>query len=449
MRRLRTALAVGASCLALAWGGGALAQALVLGGSASGGGGGSPAGPTNALQTNGGGGAFGSITPGTGVATALAITAIGPSAGGIVLGLDPGVGNSFIGALAGNNTTTGSYNAAQGYSALQNNTTGNYNAAQGGSALYANTTGSNNAAQGSSALYNNTTGNFNAAQGEGALYTNTTGGYNDAQGGLALYDNTTGGFNAAQGSSALYYNTTGGYNAAQGYFALYGNTTQVASLGSITGGSGYANGTYSSVQASLSSGSSAFTYPTVNVTVSGGAVTGVTLVTYGSGFKDTTTVLTVAASLIGGTGSGFTVPVASLTVGQYNTAVGARAGYNSSVALQTGTYDTYLGYGANAYADGYTNSTALGNGAQVTQSNQVQLGNSSVTLVSAAGAYRHQTVYSAAGTAVPACTSGLNGTEYLVSDATSPTNGGTYTSGGSVWAHVVCNGSSTTNITVF
>lgn len=51
------------------------------------------------------------------------------------------------------------------------------------------------------------------------------------------------------------------------------------------------------------------------------------------------------------------------------------------------------------------------------------------------------TIYSAAGTALPSCVSGLKGMTAWVSDATSPTYRGTYTSGGSVFAPVMCNGS--------
>ena len=51
-------------------------------------------------------------------------------------------------------------------------------------------------------------------------------------------------------------------------------------------------------------------------------------------------------------------------------------------------------------------------------------------------------IYSAAGTALPSCVSGITGQEAVVSDATSPTFLGTYTSGGSVKSPVLCNGSS-------
>jgi hypothetical protein len=53
---------------------------------------------------------------------------------------------------------------------------------------------------------------------------------------------------------------------------------------------------------------------------------------------------------------------------------------------------------------------------------------------------RTATTYSAAGTALPACNTASQGTHAQVSDATSPTYLGTYTSGGSVIAPVFCNG---------
>ena len=57
------------------------------------------------------------------------------------------------------------------------------------------------------------------------------------------------------------------------------------------------------------------------------------------GFKDTTTVLTAPAASIGGTGSGFTVAVATLNAASSNTAVGYQAGYTN----QTGTNNSFFG----------------------------------------------------------------------------------------------------------
>lgn len=57
------------------------------------------------------------------------------------------------------------------------------------------------------------------------------------------------------------------------------------------------------------------------------------------------------------------------------------------------------------------------------------------------------TVYSAAGTALPSCTSSLNGTTATVSDATAPTYRASYASGGTVTTLVQCDGASTTWLT--
>ena len=65
--------------------------------------------------------------------------------------------DTFYGTGAGNNSTTGIYDSAFGYSVLTFNTTGSSNTAIGTSALYNNTTGSSNTASGVSALHSNTT----------------------------------------------------------------------------------------------------------------------------------------------------------------------------------------------------------------------------------------------------------------------------------------------------
>lgn len=67
-------------------------------------------------------------------------------------------------------------------------------------------------------------------------------------------------------------------------------------------------------------------------------------------------------------------------------------------------------------------------------------GNSSVIQNVIHGGLLNATIYSAAGAALPFCITGLKGEEAVVSDATSPTYLGTYTSGGSVVAPVMCNG---------
>ena len=187
------------------------------------------------------------------------------------------------------------------------------------------------------------------------------------------------------------------------------NTTGVATFGTIVGGSAYTNGTYNGVQLTYSSGTTAATYPTANIVVSGGVVTSVTLVTAGTGFKDTTTVMTAtAASIGGGTGTGFTVAVATLRSGGSNSAFGYQAlcynttgGYNTAVGYQAGYYyngttgnnttpsnSVYIGNGTSALADGQTNQIVIGDSAIGAGSNTVTLGNTSiVTTILRGGVY--------------------------------------------------------------
>lgn len=81
----------------------------------------------------------------------------------------------------------------------------------------------------------------------------------------------------------------------------------IATFGAITAGSAYTNGTYFNVPLTGGSGSGA----TARVVVSGGAVTSVTLQNPGV-FYAVGNTLSAAASSIGGTGSGFSIPVATV-----------------------------------------------------------------------------------------------------------------------------------------
>ena len=81
----------------------------------------------------------------------------------------------------------------------------------------------------------------------------------------------------------------------------------VATLGSITGGSAYTNGTYLNVSLTGGAGTGAV----ATIVVSGGAVTSVTLTQGGSNYVVGDT-LSAAASTIGGTGTLFSVPVATV-----------------------------------------------------------------------------------------------------------------------------------------
>jgi len=88
--------------------------------------------------------------------------------------------------------------------------------------------------------------------------------------------------------------------------------SSIATLGTITPGTGYTNGTYTGVTLTTLSGTAPSVSPIATIVVSGNQVASVTLTANGAGV-DTTTVLTAPASSIGGTGSGFSVPVASIT----------------------------------------------------------------------------------------------------------------------------------------
>ena len=71
--------------------------------------------------------------------------------------------NTFYGEGAGHSMTTGTFDAAFGYSALYYTTSGNQNTAIGASALIGNTIGDYNTATGAFALPLNTTGSSNTA----------------------------------------------------------------------------------------------------------------------------------------------------------------------------------------------------------------------------------------------------------------------------------------------
>jgi hypothetical protein len=123
-------------------------------------------------------------------------------------------------------------------------------------------------------------------------------------------------------------NTIGTVNAGSGYT---GNG--IATLGTIVGGNTYVNGTYVGVAVTSVTGSGYGAVATV--VVSGGAVTSVTFVNpqdRGSGYAAGDS-LTVASILIGGTGTGFSVPVA--TVGAATFANVSLIGGTGSLATAT------------------------------------------------------------------------------------------------------------------
>ncbi len=256
--------------------------------------------------------------------------------------------NAFYGGLSGNAITTGTSNSGFGHSALTGVTIGTANTGVGTYALqslaggqYATAVGyeSQQYINNSGTLYNSwntsigafslqgsntasdNTGIFNTAIGAQALSHNTSGGYGTAIGMGALVLNTTGNFNTATGKDALNSNTTGSSNSAYGYECLYSNVSGIRNA--------------------------AFGEKTLH------ECTGLDNTAFGSDALNLT------------------------TTANYNTAIGAFAG----AIRDNGGFNTFLGHSAIATANGFTNSTAVGDNSSISASNQVRIGNGSVTSI--------------------------------------------------------------------
>ena len=258
------------------------------------------------------------------------------------LALNPaarGQNNTALGTYTLYYLTTGNYNTATGFQALHNTTTGSYNTAMGTVALLANTTGQFNVASGYKALFNNIDGSSNTAIGSVALEGNTSGHDNTALGTVALNANTTGNYNTAAGAGALAKNTSGFGNTAVGHNSFSANTT------------GYAN---------VGVGEDALLF---NMDGHDNVALG-------------------ASSLSNNTNGSSNMASGNLalrlnTTGQSNTASG-------TVALQynvTGNNNTALGFnpGPLAANPNLTNATAIGANAIVSASNQIVLGDNTIT----------------------------------------------------------------------
>ena len=207
------------------------------------------------------------------------------------------------------------------------------NIAIGDSTLLFNTTGNYNIGLGFQALLNNIDGNNNIAMGEYALASNIEGSDNIAIGEEALEDNTLGFDNIAIGEDTLKSNTEGSDNIAIGDDALRDNTTGEFNI---------AIG--NDALDSLDEGDN-------NVSVGVDALN-------------------------------------DLASGNYNTALGFEAGgYNedsdNNISYASGV--TLLGALTNSTDSEISNSTAIGYGAVVTASNNIQLGNTDVNYVITSG----------------------------------------------------------------
>ena len=193
---------------------------------------------------------------------------------------------------------------------------------------YTGYSGSSNVSFGYSSFPNaRTTGYENTAMGYEALKSNTNGGGNTANGYKALYSNTKGTYNIATGANALYSNTEGNSNVATGSNALYSN---------MTGSSNVAAGHYALSQ--------------------------------NTGSSNTATGTFALGSNLGG---------------DSNTATGVYALYSNTI----GYNNTAIGAWANVSTNNLHNATAIGYGAVVNASDQVVIGNSSVTSIIAGSGF--------------------------------------------------------------
>jgi hypothetical protein len=107
-------------------------------------------------------------------------------------------------------------------------------------------------------------------------------------------------------------------------------TSSVKTLGTITGGAGYVIGTYTNVTLTGGSGSGA----KATVTVALGAVTAVTVTSRGAGYQ-VGDVLSASNTELGGTGAGFSVPVATLYAQGIQMSAAATATATASLTFST------------------------------------------------------------------------------------------------------------------
>ena len=139
--------------------------------------------------------------------------------------------------------------------------------------------------------------------------------------------------------TALYCNIT----IAAGAVSTVTITTlgPIATLGSITGGTLYTAGTYTDVALTGGLGSGAL----ATITVAAGSVTAVALTNLGSGYTPGD-VLSAATVDIGGTGSGFSIPVATITTAYTQSGTGYTVG-NVLSASATNLGGTGSGFSIN------------------------------------------------------------------------------------------------------
>lgn len=196
-----------------------------------------------------------------------------------------------------------------------------------------------NVAIANSALLSNTTGSYNIAIGNNALLSNIIGSYNVAIGNAALSTSTTD-FNTSVGYNALSSQNTGEQNAAFGYNALVVATTAIKNTAVGAG----------SMENTTTGG--------FNVAVGHDAL-----------LHNITGVGNIGIGWLSG---------ALATAGTGNVSIG----YDAGATMTSGDQNIFIGYTAGTHASQTTtptNSIAIGYNSYTTASNQMVLGNSSLT----------------------------------------------------------------------
>lgn len=263
-----------------------------------------------------------------------------------------GFNNVAIGMSAIRENINGDSNVAIGCYAMQNNSEGSKNVAVGYESLYYaggtsvsstdvvnectaigyealfNNQKDFNTAIGCQALKSNKTGENNTASGYQALMNNITGNWNTASGWKSLFLNKSGDYNTGLGTASLHINSDGDSNTGIGYTALFYNKTAKHNTGIGHGALFYSE----SVQTAWANAKTT-PQPIPNNN---------TAVGYMALFHN--------------------------RIGSNNTAVG----YNSGPTEYSSKNKAYV----------LDNTTCLGNGAVVHATNTIQIGNSSVALIS-------------------------------------------------------------------
>lgn len=283
-------------------------------------------------------------------------------------GTESGMYNTYSGIGAGYSTTRAKKNTGFGYQALYNDTSGWDNTAFGYKALSAG-----------AGLFpvDGLGGQFyaNTAVGESALGNTTTGSYNSAVGANSLFTNTTGQWNTAIGVHSLNFNTSGTYNTGIGYYAGYSNRTGVGNvaLGAVSLRDNYrlddmiAIGRNSLLVDTSGSGCIAIGKSTLMSNYNGGSNVAI-------GYNALQNTNNGAKNVAIGYQAGYTA-----TYSEKNTLIGCFSGYSLTSSNSTNTFIGYSsGYNAGQKVNA-VNSTAIGNEAYTTASNQVVIGNTSVT----------------------------------------------------------------------